>query len=144
MIIESPVIGGSTMIIYTKTPKSKKRKVPKAQKEQYDAWLNSISTMSSGISRANNYKVSKNNSTYVPPPKVPVGRETPHYPSLNTGFTGTLSKIGIMKDYYKMSKEEKAKIDEINACVAPMHKSNYVYVSAGMNPAGLGRKNEVL
>ena len=43
-----------------------------------------------------------------------------------------------------MSKEERAKIDEINACVAPLHKSNYVYVSPGMNPAGFGRKNEIL
>jgi len=131
-------------MIYTKTAKSKKRKVPKAKQEQHDAWLNSIKTMSSGISKISNYKAPKAVSTYVPPPKVPAGRETPHYPSLNTGFVGTLSKVGIMNDYYKMSKEDQAKVDEINACVAPMHKSNYVYVSAGMNPAGLGRKNEVL
>ena len=117
-------------MIYTKSPKSKKHKVPKVQKEQYDAWLKSRPPP----------KPPK-----PPPPKsIPPGRETPHYPSLNTGFTGTLSKVGIMNDYYKMSKEDQAKVDEVNSCVAPMHKSNYIYVSAGINPAGLGRKNEVL
>lgn len=28
--------------------------------------------------------------------------------------------------------------------VAPLHKSNYIYIDDGINPAGLGRKNEVL
>ena len=44
------------MMIYTKSPKSKKRKVPKAQKEQYDAWLKSIATMSSGINSSKIFK----------------------------------------------------------------------------------------
>jgi hypothetical protein len=132
------------MMIYTKSLKSKKHKVPKAQKEQHDAWLKSIATMSSGINSNRISKVSNKSNLYVPPKSVPPGRETPHYPSLNTGFTGTLSKVGIMNDYYKMSKEDQAKVDEVNSCVAPMHKSNYIYVSAGINPAGLGRKNEVL
>lgn len=132
------------MMIYTKSPKSKKRKVPKAQKEQYDAWLKSIATMSSGINSSKISKVSSKSNLYVPPKSIPPGRETPYYPSLNTGITGTLSKVGIMNDYYKMSKEDQAMVDEVNSCVAPMHKSNYIYVSAGINPAGLGRKNEVL
>ena len=132
------------MMIYTKSPKSKKHKVPKVQKEQHDAWLKSIATMSSGINSSKISKVSNKSNLNVPPNSIHPGRETPHYPSLNTGFTGTLSKVGIMNDYYKMSKEDQAKVDEVNSCVAPMHKSNYIYVSAGINPAGLGRKNEVL
>lgn len=128
------------MMIYTKLPKSKKRKVPKAAKEQHDKWLASVMATSTNFSRGHVGTISKS----VPLPKVPPGRETPKYPSLDTGFSGTLGKVGIMKDYHKMSKEDRAKVDAINACVAPLHKSNYVYVSPGMNPAGFGRKNEVL
>ena len=132
------------MMLYAKMPKSKKRKVPKAQAEQYEQWLKSINSLSSGIRTNKVPSISKNTSSGLPSLKPPPGRESPKIASLNTGPVGTLAKIGIMNEYYKMSKEEKAKVDEINACVAPMHKSNYVYVSAGMNPAGLGRKNEVL
>ena len=128
------------MIVHGHIPKSKKRKVPKAVKKQHDEWLASVMAMSTNFTNLKPKIISKG----VPTPKVPPGRETPHYPSLDTGFSGTLTKVGIMKDYHKMSKEDRAKIDEINACVAPLHKSNYVYVSPGMNPAGFGRKNEVL
>jgi hypothetical protein len=129
-----------SMIVYGHIPKSKKRKVPKALKKEHDEWLASVQKMTTNFG--------KTKSTYIPEsipsPKVPVGRQTPYYASLDTGFTGTLTKVGIMKDYHKMSKEDRAKVDRINSCVAPLHKSNYVYVSPGMNPAGFGRKNEIL
>jgi hypothetical protein len=128
------------MIVYGHIQKSKKRKVPKAVKKQHDEWLASVMNMSTNFSKTK----PKANSKVIPSPSTFVRRETPHYPSLDTGYTGTLTKVGIMKDYHKMSKEERAKIDEINACAAPLHKSNYVYVSPGMNPAGFGRKNEIL
>jgi hypothetical protein len=128
------------MIVHGHIPKSKKRKVPKKVQKQHDEWLASVMAMSTNFTNLKPKKISKS----IPMPKVPPGRETPHYPSLDTGFSGTLTKVGIMKDYHKMSKEDRAKVDEINACVAPLHKSNYVYVSPGMNPAGFGRKNEVL
>lgn len=132
------------MMIYGRIAKSKKAKVTKTQKAEYDAWLNSINSMSSGIVTKYGKVKNTTKTSSVPKLTVPAGRETVKYPSLNTGSVGTLAKTGIMNDYYKMSAEDRAKVDEINACVAPMHKSNYVYVSAGMNPAGLGRKNEVL
>ena len=43
-----------------------------------------------------------------------------------------------------MTLVEREKIDYTGTCVAPLHKGNYVYVTPGMNPAGFGRKNEVL
>jgi hypothetical protein len=129
-----------SMIVYGHIPKSKKRKVPKALKKEHDEWLASVMAMSTNFGKSKTKIISKS----VPLPKVPAGRETPYYASLDTGFTGTLTKVGIMKDYHKMSKEDRAKVDAINACVAPLHKSNYVYVSPGMNPAGFGRKNEIL
>jgi len=35
-------------------------------------------------------------------------------------------------------------IEYKKTCVAPLHKSNYVYVTEGMDPRGFGRKNEIL
>ena len=37
-----------------------------------------------------------------------------------------------------------AEIEKKKLRVAPLHKSNYIYIDDGINPAGLGRKNEVL
>ena len=128
------------MMIYTKLPKSKKRKTTKKVKEQHDKWLDSVMSMRTNFAP----KGTKSKIPVKVEQTKPFRRETPHYPSLDTHFTGTLTKVGIMKDYHKMSKEERAKIDRVNACVAPLHKSNYIYVSEGMNPAGFGRKNEVL
>jgi hypothetical protein len=128
------------MIVYGYIPKSKKRKVTKLVKRQHDEWLASVMSMSTNFGKTKSKIISKS----IPLPKVPAGRETTHYESLDTGFVGTLTKVGIMKDYHKMSKEDRAKVDAINSCVAPLHKSNYVYVSPGMNPAGFGRKNEIL
>lgn len=125
------------MMIYARAPKSKPKKVPKAQREQYEQWLKShqpkkkINSSTNGLVRA-----------YEPPP--PYIRQTPKVSSLSTWSTGPLAKIGIMRDYHKLSAEDRQKVDSINSCVAPLHKSNYVYVSEGMNPASLGRKNEVL
>ena len=128
------------MMIYTKLPKSKKRKTTKKVKEQHDKWLDSVMSMRTNFAPSG----TKSKMSVKVEQTKPFRRETPHYPSLDTHFTGTLTKVGIMKDYHKMSKEERAKIDRVNACVAPLHKSNYIYVSEGMNPAGFGRKNEVL
>jgi len=65
-------------------------------------------------------------------------------PRKATYVTGACTKSGIMKDYHKLSNSDREIVDNLAMCVAPLHKSNYVYVSEGMNPAGLGRKNEVL
>ena len=125
------------MMIYGKIEKSKVKKVPKKVQEQHDEWL-----------KSHQPKVVAVKSFKKPlarlMPQVPVGRETPNYPSKVTSFNGALTKTGIMKEYHLMTASERQKIDDLGMCVAPLHKGNYVYVSEGMNPAGFGRKNEVL
>jgi hypothetical protein len=50
----------------------------------------------------------------------------------------------MMRNLHKLSVEDRAIVQEMSECIAPIHKSNLIYVTAGMNPASLGRKNEVL
>jgi hypothetical protein len=126
-------------VIYTSIPKSKPKKVPKAKQEQYDAWLKSHQPKNDILSKKVSFKrvdpVVKSN---------PYVRKDVKIPSLDTGFKGALTKTGIMKDYHKLSESDRQIVDKLSNCVAPIHKSSYVYVSEGMNPASLGRKNEVL
>ena len=76
------------------------------------------------------------------PYRVP--REVVHAPSLPDTHKGALTKTGIMKDYHKLSQSDREIVADVASCTAPLHKGNYVYVTEGMNPASLGRKNEVL
>ena len=95
------------MMIYVRTPKSKKKLGPKAVREQYDAWLKSHQT-SKPIKNTSNqliYKLS-----------APVGRETKQYPSLDTGL-GTATKAA--PKVYTGTKV---------MGIATMHKSNAVPV----------------
>ena len=127
------------MIFHGPVPKSKKQKVPKAQQKQYDIWLESH--------RPRNINLSKGVSFSRIDPVVsstPYVRKEPKIPSLDTGFKGALTKTGIMKDYHRLSIKDREIVDHLANCVAPIHKSSYVYVSEGMNPASLGRKNEIL
>lgn len=125
------------MMIYARIPKSKPKKAPKAQREQYENWLKSHQKPVS-------VKLYKNVQAKTQETAKPYRRPTEKIESLSTWTTGALQKTGIMKDYHKFSAEDKERIDNISKSVAPLHKSNYVYVSEGMNPASLGRKNEVL
>jgi hypothetical protein len=128
------------MLIYGYIPKSKKRKVSKAKKLQNEEWLASIKL----ISPKTTIPTSKSKTLTGYLSSIPAGRETPKIASLDTGFRGALTKSGIMKDYHKMTLAERDKIDYTGTCVAPLHKGNYIYITPGMNPAGFGRKNEVL
>lgn len=59
------------------------------------------------------------------------------------GSTANTSKT----DLFNLRHETQEVRDEIlykASCTAPIHKSSYIYVTEGMNPASLGRKNEVL
>lgn len=59
------------------------------------------------------------------------------------GSTAVTSKV----DPFNLRNEPEHVKEEIlhkASCTAPVHKSSYVYVTEGMNPASLGRKNEVL
>jgi hypothetical protein len=126
------------MIFYSSTPKSKKKKVPKAKQEQYDAWLKSHQPK---ISSPKGTSFTRVNPVVSSTPYV---RKEPRIASLDTGFKGALTKTGIMKDYHRLSIKDREIVDHLSNCVAPIHKSSYVYVSEGMNPASLGRKNEIL
>ena len=122
---------------------SKKKKLTKKQlQEQQDfiASVNKIPPPSGGrFSAAAPKKVQKKP---LMPYRVP--REIVTAPSLPDTHLGALTKTGIMKDYHKLSSSDREIVNDVASCTAPMHKGNYVYVTPGINPAGLGRKNEVL
>jgi len=126
-------------MIYTSIPKSKQKKVPKAKQEQYDMWLQSHQPKK--VIVTNNISFKKVNPVVTSTPYI---RKDVKIPSLDTGFKGALTKTGIMKDYHRLSDSDRKIVDHLANCVAPIHKSSYVYVSEGMNPSSLGRKNEVL
>ena len=125
--------------IYTN---SKKRKLTKKQlQEQQDfiASINKIPLPSGGrFSSAPKKEVKK---TLLP---YRVTRDIKHAPSLPDTHKGALTKTGIMKDYHKLSSSDREIVNDVASCTAPIHKSSYTYVTPGMNPASLGRKNEVL
>ena len=122
---------------------SKKKKLTKKQlQEQQDfiASVNRIPLPSGGRFPAAAPKKVKDK------PLMPyhVKRKVTHAPSLPDTHLGALTKTGIMKDYHKLSSSDREIVADVASCTAPMHKGNYVYVTPGINPAGLGRKNEVL
>ena len=123
--------------------KSKKRKLTKKQvQEQQDfiASVNKIPLPSGGrfVAAAPKKVQKKPVFSYTPP------RDIVRAPSLPDTHKGALTKTGIMKDYHKLSQTDREIVADVASCTAPLHKGNYVYVTEGMNPAGLGRKNEVL
>lgn len=100
------------MIIHGYIPKSKKRKIPKIVKLQHEEWLKSISK----IPRICNKTISKTVIKSIPVPKVPAGRETPLYASIDTGFIPCTKK------------SQNSYTGERMKGVATMHKSNAVPV----------------
>lgn len=128
------------MLIYT-NQRSKKKVKSKTKKElaEYDAWLQSVKSMNSGLQKRKYGGSTSKNSTDNSTASTQVSSR-----KKATYVTGACTTGGIMKDYHKMSKSDREIVDNLASCVAPLHKSNYVYVSEGMDPASLGRKNEVL
>ncbi len=100
------------MMIYGYIPKSKKRKISKTKKLQHEEWLLSINSMSTNFSKSK----SKNVSSSFPLPKIPAGRETPQYASLDTGFVPLTKNLPFSYTGDKMKG------------IATMHKSNAVPV----------------
>ena len=122
---------------------SKKKKLTKKQLQEQQDFVSSINKIplpSGGRFPAAAPKKVKDK------PLMPyrVKREVSHAPSLPDTHLGALTKTGIMKDYHKLSSSDREIVADVASCTAPMHKGNYVYVTPGINPAGLGRKNEVL
>lgn len=125
------------MIIYSNTKSKKKNSKTKKEIAEYDAWLKSVQTMPGVSGKKYGGKVT------VKPSRTYEDKHTSQI--LKAKYvTGTCTQSGIMKDYHKLSASDREIVDNLAMCVAPLHKSNYIYVSEGMNPAGLGRKNEVL
>jgi hypothetical protein len=122
---------------------SKKKKLTKKQLQEQQDFVTSINKipLPSGCKypAAATKKVAKKPVfSYTPP------RETVRAPSLPDTHKGALTKTGIMKDYHKLSQSDREIVADVASCTAPIHKSSYTYVTPGMNPASLGRKNEVL
>ena len=115
------------MMIYAKVPRSKPKRKPKNVESKPKV------VAQAPLKRLTNYNLS-----------IPSDRITPDYKSVDTVVTGALTKSGIMRDYHKLSENDRKIVEKVGQCLAPLHKGNYVYVSEGMNPASLGRKNEVL
>lgn len=100
------------MIIYGYIPKSKKRKVPKLVQQRHAEWLDSIESISP--KRNISTPIKKSVTDYSP--KIPPGRETPRFASLDTGFLPCTKKLPFSYTGDKMKG------------VATMHKSNAVPV----------------
>ena len=100
------------MFIHGYIPKSKKRKVPKAKKLQYEEWLASINSMSTNFCKNKSTKFSKTTPMFT----VPAGRESPKIASLDTGFIACTKKFG---NSYTGDKTKG---------IGTMHKSNAVPV----------------
>ena len=129
------------MIIHT-YHKSKKKKVTKQQlqdQQDFQRSINAIPLPSGSKFLPTKVKAQKKSVfTY----RVP--RDIVRAESIPDTVKGALTKTGIMKDYHKLDSSDREIVDHVATCTAPLHKGNYVYVTEGMNPASLGRKNEVL
>jgi hypothetical protein len=100
------------MMLHVQIPKSKKRKVTKAQQAQHDAWLNSVNSMSTGFSRTKAKPV----KFVSPVVKGVYVRETQKIRSLDTGLAPATK-----------TEPQKYTGDKILG-IATMHKSNAVPV----------------
>lgn len=100
------------MIIHGYIPKQKKRKVPKIVKQRHEDWLKMVSEIPRISNKTNTRPLAKS----MPVPKVPAGRETPQYASIDTGFIPCTKKSQSSYTGDKMKG------------VATMHKSNAVPV----------------
>jgi hypothetical protein len=99
-------------MIYGYIPKSKPKKLTKAQLEQKLQWLKSIES----ISPKRVISKSKKLSTKLPSYSIPPGRETPKLASLDTGF------VTCAKTFQNLYTGDKIK------GIGTMHKSNAVPV----------------
>lgn len=103
------------MFIHGRVQKSKPRKIPKKQREQYQEWLKSVESMSTNFSSNKKKSKSKANGSDLVVCGVYV-RETQKYQSLDTGI-GTATKSA-----------PKVYTGTAMKGIATMHKSNAVPV----------------
>lgn len=127
------------MLIYGHN-RSKKKKLTKKQLQEQQDFLESVNKIALP---SGGKPVSKKIFKKLTPSKRLI-RETEYIPSKPDTHLGALPPTGIMRDFHKLSLADREIVNAVGECIAPMHKGNLVYVTPGMNPAGLGRKNEVL
>jgi hypothetical protein len=125
------------MLIYTNDRSKKSRKQKTRAKEKWQQYLA-------------DQNIQKKRKTFVPLQAAPVAYTRPgsddfkKWGRVEDTTIGALTKTGIMRDFHKLSEADREIVQDVAGCTAPLHKGHYTYVSAGMNPAELGRKNEVL
>jgi hypothetical protein len=115
------------MMIYASVPSFKRKKKPK-----------NVTTDKKVVLQSSKKRLSTKHLD------IPSDRITPNYKSNDSVTLGAMEKSGIMRNFDKLSQDDRKIVEKIANCLAPLHKGNYVYVSEGINPASLGRKNEVL
>lgn len=127
------------MFFHTNIKSTKKQNNSAKKKEQYNKWL-----ASHGITDQN--KTPEFKPLVVSPKKClrQGSEDLKTIKSKDDTILGALPKPGIMGDYHKLSESDRKIVDKMGQCIAPTHKGAYTYVTPGMNPASLGRKNEVL
>jgi hypothetical protein len=129
------------MILHQAKSRKKQNRKPLKERLRNEEWLKSL-----GITK-NTKRKAKAFVQFVPKEisyTRPGSDDYKKCSSVDTGVSGSLTKTGIMKDYHKLSTNDREIVDHLGTCIAPLHKGHYTYISAGTDPASLGRKNEVL
>jgi hypothetical protein len=129
------------MILHQAKSRKKQNRKPLKERLRNEEWLKSL-----GITK-NTKRKAKAFVQFVPKEisyTRPGSDDYKKCSSVDTGVSGPLTKTGIMKDYHKLSTNDREIVDHLGTCIAPLHKGHYTYISAGTDPASLGRKNEVL
>ena len=125
------------MLIYTNSRSKKTRKQKVRAKQKWQEYLAE-------------QNIQKKRKAFVTLKSAPVAYTRPgsddykQWNSVEDTTVGALTKTGIMRDFHKLSESDREIVQDVAGCTAPLHKGHYTYVSSGMNPAELGRKNEVL
>lgn len=99
------------MMIYVRD-RSKLKSPTKKQQAEYQTWLDSVSQQRTGFSKT---PVKRTSSPVYSALKVPPGRETPKYPSVDTGGGSTTKPI-----------HRKVYTGSLMKGIGTLHKSNAV------------------
>ena len=116
----------------------RKSKTKRTQRRKYEEFLARMGV--SPTKKASFVKLNSKKVQYV----RPGADDCKRIGSIEDTHSGALTKSGIMKDFHKLSQADREIVDRVGNCIAPLHKGHYTYVSDGMDPASLGRKNEIL
>lgn len=122
------------MIIHEKIPKRKKRKPNAKQRELSANWSHILEKYDVNP----NVKKSKSNKSL----NVNYSHRSSNRKinSISHGI-GDCSPSGIMKDYHRLSDDDKQIVHDVGSRVAPAYNKGAIqYISPGIDPANLGKK----